>query len=156
MEKDETKNKRTLSLCDGCILVGIVVLIASIARPPVSQAFQEKKLVQLADHLAAVRAQIRMYKTETGVYPGQQHPGDLSITSDEFTVALEQWRVKNEELQLQALGANPYVSDTDAACEVTCVSDPEAYPMGIEGTGWWFNAATGEFAACDSAFHTNY
>jgi hypothetical protein len=51
---------------------------------------------------------------------------------------------------------NPYIQDSDCRNTVTCVNDPNIRPDGTEGTAWWFNAATGDFRACDSEFHTAY
>jgi hypothetical protein len=39
---------------------------------------------------------------------------------------------------------------------ITFVNDPAAQPTGAEGTGWWCNAATGEFRACDSRENIRY
>lgn len=150
MEKDKTKP--TFTLCDGCVLAGLVILVASIAHPPVTQAMAEQKLVDLADALQAVRSQIRIYRAETGLLPGQQSPDDRSITSEEFVAAL----TGNSDAFMAEFPANPYVADPAAAVRVTCVSDPLAKPTGAEPTGWWYNAATGQFCACDSQFHTHY
>ncbi len=154
MEKNETKKR--LSLLDGGVLLGILSLIVVLSRPAVSQAMEEKKFTDMVRGLQTVRAQIRVYKAETGLYPGQQRIGDLSVTSDELIAALTAQRPNGKTAYLRQFPANPYVVDSAAAAAVTCVGNPDARPTGTEGTGWWYNAATGEFAACNSAFHTNY
>jgi hypothetical protein len=154
MGKKEKKSMWTL--CDVCVLVGFITLMASVAQPPVTQAIEEKQLTDMADRLHTVRSQIRLYKADTGLFPGQQYDGDRTVTSAEFIEALTDWQADENELYQQAFPANPYVSDAAAGSRITCVSDPDAEPAGTEETGWWFNAATGEFYACDSAFHTNY
>lgn len=154
MEKKETKKRFTL--CDGCVLLGIVTLIAVLAHPPFTQAMEEKKFTDMVRSLQAVRAQIRVYKAETGLFPGQERIGDLSVTEDELIADLTAQRPNEKGPRLERFPVNPYIEDPVKAGMVTCVNDPDAQPMGIEGTGWWYNAATGKFYACDSTFHTNY
>lgn len=154
MEKNEKKNK--LRLCDWCVLIGIITLIASIARPPITQAMDEKRLSDMVDQLQMVRSQIRLYKADKGLFPGQQRIGDLSVTADEFIEALKEQRMDINMPYVEQFPPNPYVSDTAAGDGVICVNDPDAHPSGMEAAGWWYNAATGDFYACDSAFHTNY
>ena len=154
MEKNEKKSK--LRLCDWCVLIGIITLIASIAHPPITQAMDEQKLSNMVDRLQMVRSQIRLYKAEKGLFPGQQQIGDLSVTADEFIKALSEQQTDRIVPYVEQFPGNPYVSNPTVSDEVTCVNDPDAKPSGIESTGWWYNAATGDFYACDSQFHTNY
>ena len=154
MEKNEKKRK--LTLCDWCVLIGIITLIASVSHPPVTQAMNEQKLSNMVDQLQMIRSQIRLYKAQKGLYPGQQRIGDLSVTADEFLEALKEQQTDRNVPYVEQFPANPYVSDTAVSDSVVCVNDPDAKPSGSEPTGWWYNASTGEFYACDSAFHTNY
>ncbi|MBL7214466.1 MAG: hypothetical protein ISS71_02175 [Phycisphaerae bacterium] len=154
MEKKEKKRK--LTLCDGCILVSIITLIASIAHPPITQAMDEKRLSDMVDRLQRIRSEIRLYKADNGLFPGQEQIGDLSVTPDEFVAALKEQQTDRNVPYMEQFPANPYVSDTGAGDSVVCVNDPDARPCGTEPAGWWYNVATGEFYACDSAFHTNY
>ena len=154
MEKKEKKTK--LRICDGCILAGVVTLLAFLVHPSLTQAMEEKKLVDMVDCLHQIRSGIRLYKAENGLFPGQEKIGDLSVTSDEFIAALKDFHTDGPEPYLIEFPANPYVLDVEAASTITCVSDRNAQPAGTEQTGWWFNAATGRFYACDSEFHTNY
>lgn len=155
MEKNEKKVK--LTLCDWCVLMGIITLIASVSHPALSQAMDEKKLSDMVDHLQTVRSQIRLYKAEhNGLFPGQMRIADQSVTCEEFLTALKEQQAGRTESYLGQIPVNPYISEPSAGSTITCVNDPDAHPTGTEGTGWWYNAATGEFYACDSQFHTNY
>ncbi len=153
MEKKETQRK--LTLCDWCVLGGILTLIVSIAQPAFTQAHEEQKLTDLADHLQTVRSHIRLYKAEHGLYPGQERSDDLSVTAEAFIEAFADWDSEANRLG-QSFPANPYVADATLGGAVVCVCDPAARPSGTEPAGWWYNAATGAFYACDSAFHTHY
>lgn len=155
MEKSEKKTK--LTLCDWCVLIAIIGLVASVSHPALSGAMEEKQLSDMVDRLQMVRSQIRLYRADyDGLYPGQKSGDDLSVTGDEFVAALLKQRADHAEPYMRQFPVNPYLSDPATGDAVTCVNDPAAFPMGTEGTGWWFNAATGEFYACDSEFHTNY
>ena len=90
MGKKEKKSMWTL--CDVCVLVGFITLMASVAQPPVTQAIEEKQLTDMADRLHTVRSQIRLYKADTGLFPGQQYDGDRTVTSTEFIEALTDWQ----------------------------------------------------------------
>ena len=57
---------------------------------------------------------------------------------------------------IKKVPVNLYVDDSDKRNSVTCINDVDANPRGTEGTGWWFNAATGQFRACDSPAHIGY
>lgn len=150
MEK-ETGTKR-LTVCDWCILVAVISLLASLAQPTFSQAVEEKKLTDLVDRLQSVRAKIQLYKvTHDGLLPGQRFAGD-TVTAEQFTDAMAGSGSGREGFALRQIPINPY----SESCSVTCVNDPDAKPAGTEDAAWWFNAATGDFYACDSQFHTNY
>ena len=154
MEK-KTGTKR-LTCCDWVVLVVLLSLAASLVNPALSQAVDEKRLVDLADGLQSMRAGLQLYKAaHGGRLPGQRLPGQ-AVTPAAFVAALTEQPGPDGQALLRQIPANPYVTDAAAARTVTCVNDPDARPDGTEGTAWWFNAATGEFCACDSAFHTNY
>ena len=109
----------------------------------------------MVDRLQMVRSQIRLYKADKGLFPGQQRIGDLSVTPDEFVAALKEHQMDRDVPYVEQFPDNPYISDS-AASSVVCVNDPDTKPSGTESAGWWYNAATGDFHACDSQFHTNY
>ena len=153
MEKKET---RTLTLYDGCILMLILGVAASVFTPGITQAVEEMKLSDMVDRLQIIRSQIMLYKAHhNGLLPGQQAVGD-SVTAEDFARAMTQNTPDGSGPYLKGIFENPYVADPARRSMITCVNDPGAKPTGGEQTGWWFNAATGEFFACDSEFHTNY
>ena len=154
MEKNEKKSK--LRLCDWCVLIAIITLIASVSHPTITQAMDEQKLSNMVDRLQMVRSKIRLYKADKGLFPGQQWIGDLTVTADEFIKALSEQQTDRIVPYVEQFPGNPYVSNPAVSDGVTCVNDPDAKPSGTEPAGWWYNAATGEFYACDSQFHTNY
>lgn len=152
----EKKTGKRLTMCDWCVLIAIISLIGSLANPAVSRAVEEKKLTDMVDALQSVRGTLQLYKVEHyGLLPGQRFVGD-SVTPEQFIEALTQRQDQESEAYFQQLPENPY-ADPGRSRSVTCVNDPDAQqPTGREGTAWWFNAATGQFCACDSAFHANY
>jgi len=154
MEKKEKKRK--LKWCDWCVLISIVTLIASVSHPTITQAMEEQKLSSMVDRLQMVRSQIRLYKADKGLFPGQHEIGDLTVTANEFAAALKERQTGGNVSYLNYLPDNPYVSGVGINDAVMCVNDPDAKPSGTEPAGWWYNAATGEFCACDTKFHTNY
>ena len=153
MEKKETKS---LTLCDGCILMLLIRIAASVFTPTVTQAVEEKKLSDMVDSLQIIRSQVMLYQAHhNGLLPGQQSDGD-SVTSDAFMFAMSQQRPDGSGPYLRRIFENPYILIDEQRNAITCVNDINAVPTGFEGTGWWFNAATGDFFACDSEFHTRY
>ncbi|MDH4202519.1 MAG: hypothetical protein OEV87_06460 [Phycisphaerae bacterium] len=153
MEKKETQK---LTLCDGCILMLILGVAALVFTPGITQAVEEKKLADMVDRLQIIRSQIMLYRAHhNGLLPGQEFVGD-SVTAESFARAMAQDAPDGSGPYLKDISENPYVADPARRSRITCVNDVDAKPTGGEQTGWWFNAATGEFFACDSEFHTNY
>ena len=153
---EKKTGKKRLTMCDWCVLVAVISLFASLAHPTISQAVDERKLVDMVDRLQRVRAHIQLYKAEhDGLWPGQQYPDD-DVTADEFAAAMTEQRRDAESSYLQQIPDNPYRTEPGSNGSITCVHDPDAKPAGNEGTAWWFNSATGEFYACDSQYHANY
>ena len=153
MEKKEAKK---LTLYDGCILILIVGIAASVFTPGITQAVEEMKLSDMVQPLQIIRSQIMLYKHHhNGLLPGQKSAGDF-VTSESFALAMAQDTPDGSGPYLKDIFENPYVADPARRSMITCVNDAEAKPTGQEQTGWWFNAATGDFFACDSEFHTHY
>jgi general secretion pathway protein G len=145
-----------LTLIDGCVLIVLIGAAAFVLTPAVSGAKEEKKLSDMVGRLQIIRSQISLFRAEhNGLLPGQ-HTAVSAVRPEDFAAAMKQSCLDGTGSYLSAIPQNPYVPDPDAAAAMTCVNDPDAKPTGQEGTGWWFNAATGDFYACDSAFHTNY
>ena len=153
MEKNKTKK---FTLCEICILFFIIGIAGSVFTPGITQAVQEKKLSDMVDRLHTIRSCIRQYKVHNdGLLPGQRDVGD-PVTAEQFISAMAQQNPDTSEPYLREILDNPYIEDVDRQSEIICVNDANATPTGFEGAGWWFNAATGDFFACDSKFHTNY
>jgi len=136
-------------------MIGLILLsVATAVTPRVSQAQEEKRVSLLADRLQRVRSSIAVYQAEhEGAMPGLTADGQIS--AEAFTAALTGRDELGRGPYLKEIPVNPF-ADVETAGEVTIVNDPEAQPDGQECTGWWFNAATGHFAACDSAFHAAF
>lgn len=153
MEENQTQK---LTLCDGCILMVIFGIAASLFTPGYTQAVEGRKLSDMVDRVHTVRSCIMLYRAHNGgLLPGQVFEGD-AVTPDAFIAALQQQRPDGYGPYLGAMLENPFVTDPARQRTITCVNDADARPTGAEQTAWWFNAATGDFHACDSQFHTNY
>lgn len=136
-------------------MIGLILLaVAMEAAPQVSRARAENRVALLAERLQQVRSSIAVYQAEhDGALPGLSAEGHLS--GEAFAAALTGQADGGRTACLDRIPANPFI-DGQAAREVTVVCRPDARPTGREGTGWWFNAATGHFAACDSRYHAAY
>jgi general secretion pathway protein G len=148
--------KQGFTVMEIFIVILILGIIAAIIVPKFSQASSESRLEDLISDLQMVRSQIELYKIQhKELMPGQFAEGGY-INEDDFKMALT---VKDDDGMgpyLNKLPKNYYIEDSKMRDTITCVNDPEATPTSQEGTGWWFNAATGEFRACDSLFHAAY
>lgn len=114
--------------------------------PKVAQAAAENRITFLIERLHQVRSGIALYQAQNdGRLPGRGVDG---------TPAAEQF-LADLAKQGCRIPANPFVQGP-AASQVTVTDDPAARPTGREGTGWWYNAATGHFAACDSRYHSAF
>ena len=150
------KDKRMrYSILDILMTMALVALVAASAGPRFSKASLENRLSEMVDGLYAVRSQIERYRVEhNGLLPGQTSPGG-HVSPDAFAEAVTRPDASGRGPWLRAIPANPFMTG-DKADDVTCVNAAGASPTGDEGTGWWFNAATGEFRACDNRFHAEY
>lgn len=114
--------------------------------PKMAQAVAENRIVLLMERLHQVRSGIALYRAQNdGRLPGWGTDGRASA---EFFCS----ELTEEGCQIPA---NPFVQGP-AAYRVTVTDNPAARPTGREGTGWWYNAATGHFAACDSRYHSAF
>lgn len=155
MEPEHKKKRQKLTVVDWCVLAALLVGIASMSRPGITLARQEQQLANMVERLQMMRSHILLYRAEhDGLLPGQSRPGE-AVTSAGFAAAMREYR-PHGYASLGGIPENPYIVNPRLSAEVTCVNDPYAEPSGREGTGWWFNAATGEFFACDCEFHTRY
>jgi general secretion pathway protein G len=140
------------------IAIGVAVLIGISVTvvPRFSQAADQQRLEGLSDRLQLIRCTIDLYRADhNGLLPGQRRAGE-SISYRDFVGAMTMPGCDGRFHYFQRFPDNPFISVSDCRNTVTCVNDPNSHPNGKEGTAWWFNAATGEFRACDSEFHTAY
>jgi len=138
------------------ICVAILLGLSIVAVPQFSRAASRERLEELSDTLYLVRCTIDLYRAEhDGLLPGQRNPGQ-AVTHLDFVRDLTQPETDGHFHYFQRFPENPFIRCDDRRSTVTCVNDTNAHPDGTEGTAWWFNAATGEFRACDNRFHTAY
>ena len=137
------------------IVILVICVIAAAATPRFSHARSQGKLTDLVSKLQQVRTQISIYKVQhNNLLPGQETTcGD--ITEQDFVKAMTTKGPDGFGPYLKTMPANSYVQGSGGD-RVTCVNDSEAAVTGNEGTGWWLNAATGQFCASDSSFHAAY
>jgi hypothetical protein len=128
--------------------------IGGMGIPKAAKAAAEGRISLLADRLHQVRSSIALYRAEHhGRLPGRN--GDGRADERAFLADLTERNEKGQAVYLGQMPANPFLKG-QAAFRVTVVDDPAARPSGKEGTGWWYNAATGHFAACDSRYHSAF
>jgi general secretion pathway protein G len=149
-------DKRGFTVMEIFIVAVILCILAAIVVPRISQAKAEGKLSDMVSRLQMIRSQMELYKIQHGdLLPGQEViAGD--ITEARFITAMTRKNtVDGYGPYFKKMPENPFITG-EVANDITCVNDTNAVPTGIEGTGWWLNAATGQFRACDSQFHTAY
>ncbi len=148
------RRKGAFTLVEILIVVVILGVLAAIAIPQFSGATSEANLNTLLGNLQTVRSQIQLYKVQhRDLLPGQTSVGG-DVTEAEFVAALT-----NDDdygAYVNKIPENLYVSNAANRDTIKCVNDAAAVPAGTEGTGWWFNAANGDFRACDSFGSTQY
>jgi type II secretory pathway pseudopilin PulG len=154
LERGKEMTSPVIRAFEGSMIGLILLSVATAVTPRVSQAQEEKRISLLAERLHQVRASIAVYQAEhEGALPGLTADGQVS--AEAFTAALTSRDQLGRGPYLKEIPLNPF-ADSDTAGEVTVVSDLGARPDGKECTGWWFNAATGHFTACDSTFHAAF
>ncbi len=141
------------TLVEVLIVVTILGILAAIVIPQFSQASAEARLNSLLGNLQTVRSQIQLYKVQhDDLLPGQAVIGG-NVNAADFVDAL--MNDPTYGAYLQRFPVNLYITDPAQRDTVTCVNNAAATPTGAEGTGWWFNAANGDFRAC-SPDHIDY
>ena len=144
--------KSGITVIEIVVIVVVFGVLASIIVPQFTLASSEAKLTELVSTLQKIRSQIELYRIHHNeLLPGQVISGGDIIEADFIT-----------DLIMQGTdGYGPYLEEIPVNVfndlnTVTFVNDAAAVAEGTEGTGWWLNAATGEFYACDSPAHTEY
>ena len=158
------KARSGFTLVEILIVVVILGILAAIVIPQFTEASSEAKESALRADLQTLRGQIQLYKIQHGdALPG----AGTGATPANFVQALTGWTDSNGNIEAAAgagvygpyvrkIPVNLYVSDMAKRDAIRCVNDIAASPSGNEGTGWWFNAANGDFRACDSAGNIQY
>jgi general secretion pathway protein G len=148
--------KQGFTVMEFVIVVIILAIIAAITVPKFSQASHEARLTDLVSNLQMVRSQMELYKIQhDDLLPGQNVKGG-DITDDDFVKAMTRRGSDGMGPYLKKIPANFYLDESGERTSITCVNDINAAPDGTENTGWWLNAATGDFRACDSPTHIAY
>lgn len=148
--------KRRFTVMEIFIVIVIFCIAGAIVAPRVSHAAAESRLSDLVSKLQLVRSQMQLYKIQHGdLLPGQKVTGG-DIAQTDFIAAMTRRNiVDGYGPYIKEMPENPFVTG-HATDDITCVNDADAVPTGAEGTGWWLNASTGQFRACDNQFHTAY
>ena len=145
--------RKGFTLVEILIVVVILAILAVIVIPQFSQASSESNLTNLAANLQTMRSQIQLYKVQhRDLFPGQAVIGG-DINEANFITAL----TTNDGTYgpyIKQIPKNIYLPFATQRT-LTFVNDPTASPTGNEGTAWWFNAANGDFRACDSLEHAS-
>jgi hypothetical protein len=156
MEENSPKLNRKSSWLEMAIGAVILLALSMAAMPCFTRAAGRGRLEELSDTLYLVRCTIELYRTEhNGLLPGQQKTGQRVLPSD-FARDLTLPDTEGHFHYFERFPENPFIRCDDSRSTVTCVNDPNMLPDGTEGTAWWFNAATGQFRACDNQFHAAY
>jgi general secretion pathway protein G len=148
----ETHEKNGLTWTEMFVVVVLLGIFSAMAVPRFSRASQQARLNDLISNLQEVRSQMELYRIQhQDRFPGQADACG-QVDRDLF---LRELTLKGDDglgPYLQQIPRNAYNTlDT-----ITFVTDPAARPTGTEGTGWWFNSATGQFRACDCIENTRY
>ena len=146
--------KRGFTLVEILIVVVILGVLAGMVVPQFSSASSDANLTNLRSNIQTVRSQIQLFKVQhNDLFPGQLVRGG-DVTEARFIAAMTNDPTYGAYIRIMPL--NPYLTTAAAAAAVTCVNNGAAVPAGNEGTGWWFNAANGDFRACDSPGNISY
>jgi general secretion pathway protein G len=133
------------------IVVIILGIMASIVVPQFSKASSEARLSELMSDLQQIRSQLELYKIQHGeLLPGQAVIGG-AINPEQFIKDLTTGK-NGKEPYLDTIPANVF----NGKNTVSFVNSKSKKPTGAEQTGWWMNAANGEFRACDCYANTHY
>lgn len=148
----ETHEKNGLTWTEIFVVMMILGIVSAVAVPRFSRASSQARLNDLISDLQEVRSQLELFKIQhQDRLPGQTVQ-DGTIDARLFEQELTGRGTDGLGPYLKGIPSNAYNNQRT----VTFVNDPLAQPTGEEGTGWWCNAATGEFRACDSRDNIRY
>ncbi|MCK4999498.1 MAG: type II secretion system protein [Anaerohalosphaera sp.] len=144
------------TLVEILIVVVILGVLAAIVIPTFSQASTDSNLTNLRANIQTIRTQIQLYKVHHDeLLPGQTTAGG-NVTDAGFVAALLATDGNSDGPYITQMPVNRYIQNPAQNRSITCVNNASASAAGTEGTAWWFNAATGEFRACDSVANTQW
>ncbi|MCD6394982.1 MAG: prepilin-type N-terminal cleavage/methylation domain-containing protein [Planctomycetes bacterium] len=148
------KRNGAFTLVEILLVVVILGVLAAIVIPQFSEATSEANLNTLLGNLQTLRSQIELYKVQHyDLLPGQATVGG-DVDEADFVAALTNDATYGS--YVSKIPENLFIADAANRDAITCVNNAAAAPAGNEGTGWWFNAANGDFRACDSLDSTQY
>ena len=153
--KRQRSRSRGFTLVEILVVVVILGVLAAIVIPRFSEATSEAHLNTLLGNLQTFRSQIQLYKVQhRDLLPGQDSFGG-DVAEADFVDALTD--DDDYGSYVNKIPENLFIADADERIAITCVNNvaADAAPTGNEGTGWWFNAANGDFRA-NSADHITY
>ncbi len=142
----DTHEKNGLTWTEIFVVMMILGIVSAVAVPRFSRASSQARLNDLISDLQEVRSQLELFK----IQHDDRLPGQTVMDG-----AIDEKLFVRELTERGSDGLGPYLIQIPSNAynnqrTVTFVNDPLAQPRGDEGTGWWCNAATGEFRACDS------
>ena len=148
----DTHEKNGLTWTEIFVVMMILGIVSAVAVPRFSRASNQARLNDLIGDLQEIRSQLELFKIQHDDRLPGQTARDGGIDARLFEQELTEKGSDGLGPYLREIPANPYNNQTT----VTFVNDPLVQPTGFEGTGWWCNAATGEFRACDSRDNIRY
>lgn len=147
-----THEKNGLTWTEMFVVIVLLGIFSAMAVPRFSRASQQARLNDLISDLQEVRSEIELFR----IQHKERFPGQTSAFGEvDRALFLKELTTRGDDDRgpyLQQIPRNAY-NNLDT---ITFVSDPAAKPTGNEGTGWWFNGATGQFRACDCIENTRY
>lgn len=159
-EEKEVKEVRIKKMKSGFTLVEILIVVvilgilAAIVMPQFSDSSEQSKMSSLTSDLQTVRSQIQLYKAQHH-HGAANLPGTVSGIS--FAQAMTMYTKQDGTLAAaQAPGSDvcgPYLLEIPENPYNESNSVSSGTTAGDGSTGWWYNKATGDFKANDSAGH---
>ena len=150
----KTHRRSGFTLVEILIVVVILGILAAIVVPQFSEASSEAKINTLRGNLQTMRSQLELYKIQhDDLLPGQSVIGGDVLEADFMDNLMNDAKYNS---YFQKFPSNDYMVNAADRTRVTCVNAAGDLPDGTEGTGWWFNAADGDFRAASAAGHIDY
>ncbi len=144
--------KRVFTGMEIFIVVVILGIMSAIVVPQFSKASQQARLSDLVSDLQIVRSQLELFKIQhDDLLPGQSVLGG-DINPEQFISDLTSKGSDGLGPYLKKIPKNVF----NGLETVAFVNQKSALATGKDCTGWWLNAATGEFYANDCKMNTNY